>query len=138
MMDFVYLRTLCKVARWGSLTQAADALGYAQSSVTTQIQRLEEQYEVILFERYGRKMKPTQAGEMLLHYARQILDLHTEAKSQLSQQEAGTITLGTIETLATFYLPPFLQIFRSAYPNMTLALQAGNESSIVQAAKDGQ
>ena len=137
-MDFVYLQTFCEVAKWGTFTRAAEALGYAQSSVTTQIQKLEEQYGAVLFERYGRRMQPTQAGEVLLSYARQILALQAEAKAQLSAQETGTITIGTIETLAAFYLPPMLQTFRETYPRITLALQSGNEASIMQAVNEGK
>lgn len=137
-MDFVYLRTLCEVARCGNLTHAAHALGYAQSSVTTQMQKLEEQYGVPLFERHGKKLRPTQAGETLIHYAQQILALHGEAKAALSQQETGTLTIGVIETLATYYLPPVLRAFRLAYPNVTITLHAGTEPSIVQAVKDGR
>ncbi|GCE29880.1 putative HTH-type transcriptional regulator YwqM [Dictyobacter alpinus] len=137
-MDFVYLRTLCEVAKWSSFTRAADALGYGQPSVTMQIQKLEEQYGAVLFERYGKRMQPTQAGEVLLQYARQILALHAEAKAQLSTQETGTLTIGTIESLATFYLPSLLQAFRRTYPGITIALQSGNEESIVRAVKEGQ
>jgi len=136
-MDFIYLQTFCEVSKWGNFTRAAEALGYAQSSVTTQIQKLEEQYGVVLFERAGRKMRPTQAGEVLLPYARQILALQAEAKTQLSEQQTGTLTIGTIETLAAFYLPPILQTFRERYPKLTLALHAGNEASIVRAVKEG-
>jgi DNA-binding transcriptional LysR family regulator len=138
LMDFIYLQTFCEVAKWGNFTRAAEALGYAQSSVTTQIQKLEEQYGAVLFERYGRKMRPTQAGEVLLPYARQILALQTEAKIHLSEQQTGTLTIGTIETLAAFYLPPVLQTFRETHPRITIALQSGNEASIVQAVKEGQ
>ncbi|HEY3992849.1 MAG TPA: LysR family transcriptional regulator [Ktedonobacteraceae bacterium] len=137
-MDFIYLQTFCEVAKRGNFTQAAEALGYAQSSVTTQIQKLEEQYGAVLFERYGRKMRPTQAGEVLLPYARQILALQAEAKTQISDQQTGTLTLGTIETLTAFYLPPVLQTFRETHPRITIALQSGNEASIVQAVKEGQ
>ena len=137
-MDFIYLHTFCEVAKWGNFTRAAEALGYAQSSVTTQIQKLEEQYGVVLFERAGRKMRPTQAGEVLLPYARQILALQAEAKTQLSEQQTGTLTIGTIETLAAFYLPPILQAFRERYPKITLALHAGSEASIVRAVKEGE
>jgi DNA-binding transcriptional LysR family regulator len=137
-MDFTYLQTFCEVAKWGNFTRAAEALGYAQSSVTTQIQKLEEQYGAVLFERAGRKMRPTQAGEVLLPYARQILALQAEARTQLSEQQTGTITIGTIETLAAFYLPPVLQTFHDKYPKITLALQSGNEASIVRAVKEGQ
>lgn len=136
-MDFIYLHTFCEVARWGNFTRAAEVLGYAQSSVTTQIQKLEEQYGAVLFERYGRRMQLTQAGEVLLSYARQILALQTEAQAQLAEQQTGTLTIGTIETLAAFYLPPILQIFRQTHPRITLTLQSGNEASIVQAVKEG-
>jgi DNA-binding transcriptional LysR family regulator len=137
-MDFVYLHTFCEVAKWGNFTRAAQALGYAQSSVTTQIQKLEEQYGAVLFERYGRRMQLTQAGAVLLPYARQILALQTEAKALLSEQQTGMLTIATIEALAAFYLPPLLQAFRETYPRITLTLQSGNEPSIVQAVKEGQ
>lgn len=137
-VDFVYLRTLCEVARCGNLTHAAHALGYAQSSVTTQMQKLEEQYGAPLFERHGKKLKPTQAGETLISYAQQILTLHSEAKAALSQQETGTLTIGIIETLATYYLPPVLRAFRHAYPNITITLHAGTEPSIMRAVKEGR
>jgi len=136
-MDFIYLQTFCEVVKWGNFTRAAEALGYAQSSVTTQIQKLEEQYGVVLFERVGRKMRPTQAGEVLLPYARQILALQVEVKMQLSEPQTGTLTIGTIETLAAFCLPPILQTFRERYPRITLALHAGNEASIVREVKEG-
>lgn len=137
-MDFIYLRTFCEVATCGSFTQAAETLGYGQPSVTMQMQKLEEQYGAVLFERYGRRMQLTQAGEVLLPYARQILELQAEAKARISAQDMGTMTIGTIETLATFYLPPLLQTFRRAHPGITIALQAGNEGPIVQAVKEGQ
>jgi DNA-binding transcriptional LysR family regulator len=105
-MDFIYLHTFCEVARCGSLTRAAETLGYAQSSVTTQVQKLEEQYGAVLFERYGRRMRLTQAGEVLFLYARQILALQAEARAHLSDQQTGTLTIGTIETLAAYYQGP--------------------------------
>jgi DNA-binding transcriptional LysR family regulator len=137
-MDFTYLHTFCEVAALGNFTRAAEVLGYAQSSVTTQIQKLEEQYGAVLFERYGRRMQLTQAGEVLLPYARQILALQTEAQARLAEQQTGTLTIGTIETLAAFYLPPILQRFREAHPRITLTLRSGHEVSIVQAVKEGQ
>jgi DNA-binding transcriptional LysR family regulator len=82
-------------------------------------------------------MQPTQAGEVLLSYARQMLVLQEEARAQLAAQHTGTIRIGTIETLAAFYLPPVLQAFRATYPRITLSLQAGTETSILQAVKEG-
>lgn len=137
-MNFVYLQTFCEIAKWGSFTRAAEELGYVQSSVTVQVHKLEEAYGVVLFERYGRKMRLTQAGEQLLTYAQQILALHEESKSALSRQHTGTLTVGTIETLSAFYLPSRLGQFRQSHPEMTLLLQLGNESAIIQSVKEGE
>lgn len=137
-MNLIYLQTFCAVARWENFTRAADELGYAQSSVTTQIQKLEEHYGVVLFERLGRKMQLTQAGEALLQYAREILRLYEESREVLTQQATGTMTIGTIETLAAFYLPPLLQTFQASHPHLTLSLQSGTEPSIIQAVRERQ
>lgn len=108
-MELTYLKTFREVAKWGSFTRAAETLGYAQSSITTQIQKLEESYGAVLLERFGRKMRLTMAGETLLQYADDIVRLHEESKEVLSTQSKGTLTIGTIETLAAFFLP---RIFR--------------------------
>ncbi|MFX3633040.1 MAG: LysR family transcriptional regulator [Candidatus Pristimantibacillus sp.] len=131
------MQTFREVVKWGSYTRAAKELGYAQSSVTTQIQRLEEAYGVILFERYGRRMKLTLAGESLVHYADEITRLHRESKEVVSKPSAGALTIGTIDTLAAFYLPPFFQSFRKDYPDINLIIQPANEPYIIESVKDG-
>lgn len=130
-MELTYLRTFLEVAKWGSFTRAAEVLGYAQSSITTQIQKLEETYGVVLLERYGRKMKLTIAGEALLPYANGIIKLSSESKELVSKQSKGTLSIGTIETLAAFFLPPYLQIYRQTYPDMRVIIQPANEPEII-------
>lgn len=137
-MELVYLKTFREVAKWGSYSRTAEVLGYSQPSITTQIQRLEESYGAVLFERYGRQMRLTMAGEALLHYANEILRLHAESKEVIAQQTAGTLSIGTIETLAAYYLPPLLQHYREHYPDMNMVLQPGNEPAIIQGVKEGQ
>jgi len=137
-LNLIYLQTFCAVAKWENFTHAADELGYAQSSVTTQIQKLEDHYGVVLFERLGRKMQLTQAGGVLLQYAQKILRLYEESREALVQQTTGTMTIGTIETLAAFYLPPFLQTFQASHPHLTLSLQLGTEPSIIHAVRERQ
>ncbi|USG67550.1 LysR family transcriptional regulator [Brevibacillus ruminantium] len=138
-MDTRYLQTFREVAKWQSFTRAAEVLGYAQSSVTTQIQNLEQEFGVTLFERWGRKIKLTHAGEVLLDYCGQLLGLLDEAKMQLSEQSemAGTITIGTVESLAAFYLPPYLQTFRREQPQMKVLLTPGICHELRQGVKDG-
>ncbi|KRE58189.1 LysR family transcriptional regulator [Paenibacillus sp. Soil750] len=136
-MEMTYLRTFREVAKWGSFTRAAETLGYAQSSITAQIQKLEESYGAVLLERFGRSMKLTMAGEALLQYANEINRLHEESKEVVSQQSKGTLTIGTIETLAAFYLPPYLQAYRRDFPDVNIVIQPGNEPFIIESVKEG-
>ncbi|TCP55485.1 DNA-binding transcriptional LysR family regulator [Tumebacillus sp. BK434] len=136
-MILQYLRTFCTVARTGSFTRAAEELGYAQSSVTTQIQKLEQEYGTVLFERFGRRMRLTHSGETLLGYATEMIRLQQESKEALATEASGTLTIGTIESLAAYFLPPLLQAFQARYPRMNLQLKPGLEPGVIQSVKDG-
>jgi Transcriptional regulator len=136
-MELTYLKTFCEVAKWGSFTRTAEQLGYAQSSITTQIQRLEESYGAVLLERFGRSMRLTIAGEALLPYAKEVIRLHEESKEVVSKQSKGTLNIGTIETLAAYYLPPYLQTYRQQYPDISIMIQPANEPYIIEQVKEG-
>ncbi|TGV08817.1 LysR family transcriptional regulator [Mesorhizobium sp. M00.F.Ca.ET.186.01.1.1] len=138
-MDTRYLLTFREVAKCQSFTRAAEVLGYAQSSVTTQIQNLETDFGVTLFERWGRKIRLTHAGEALLAYSEQLLAVLDEARANLSEQAqlAGTLRIGTVESLAAFFLPPFLQKFRQEHPRMRILLKPGICHDLRQGVKEG-
>lgn len=137
-MDFVYLQTFCEVVKWGNFAHAADELGYAPSSVTAQIKKLEEAYGVVLFERSSRSMRLTLAGEVLFSYAKQILTLQNEAQSALSSGRSGTLRIRTIDSLATFFFPSLLQSSRQMYPQLTLVLQSNRSQDLIKAVKVGE
>jgi DNA-binding transcriptional LysR family regulator len=138
-MDTRYLQTFREVAKWQSFTRAAEVLGYAQSSITVQIQNLESEFGVTLFERWGRKIRLTHAGEVLLDYTEQMLAILDEAKGQLSEQAqlAGTLSVGTVESLAAFFLPPYVQKFRLEHPQMRVLLHPGICHELRQGVKEG-
>ncbi|AEH47928.1 LysR family transcriptional regulator [Parageobacillus thermoglucosidasius] len=139
-MNMDYLQTFREVAKWNSFTKAGEMLGYAQSSVTTQIKKLEEEFGVILFERWGGKIKLTQAGVQLLEYTNKIISLLEEAKQNLSEQIelSGTLSIGTIESIAGFYLPPYLQAFKNEHPKVNLLLQQGICKDLLKGIKEGK
>lgn len=137
-MDLVYLRTFREVARCQSFTRAADHLGYAQSSVTAHIQKLENEYGVVLFERFGRAMRLTSAGEQLQRYFEQILSLYDESKHLISRQVSGHLDIGTIESLIAYFLPPVFNRFREAFPQINLQALPLAEPQIVQLIKTGE
>lgn len=121
-MELRQLHTFCEVARSGSFTRAASVLDYAQSSVSSQIQGLEEELGVSLFDRLGRRTVLTEAGQRLLHYADKMLGLASEAKLAVPglDEPTGTVTISAPESLCTYRLPVVLEHFRREYPKVDL------------------
>ncbi|SDT50877.1 DNA-binding transcriptional regulator, LysR family [Paenibacillaceae bacterium GAS479] len=136
-MELTCLRSFREVAICGSYTKAAEQLGYAQSSVTAQIQKLEEAYGAVLLERRGRSMGLTDAGEKLLVYSNEILRLHAESLEAVSSASGGSLSIGSIETLASFFLPSYMQAFRSSHPQASMTLLPGNEPELIREVKAG-
>ncbi|MFC5403853.1 LysR family transcriptional regulator [Cohnella soli] len=137
-MELIYLQTFREVALQQSFTRAAEKLGYAQSSVTTQVQKLEKIYNVELFERFGRGLRLTSAGEELLRMTVQMLDLYQESKEKLALQGGGTLSIGTIDSVASYYLPSYIQQLRRDYPDLAIRLQTDREETILNKIKEGE
>lgn len=124
-MELRLLVTFDKVASVLSFTQAAAELKYAQSSVTSQIRSLESSLGTELFDRLGSRIRLTEAGERLLPYARQIIELADEARSAVvdAGEPSGAIAVGTMESLTSYRLPPLLELFHHRYPKVQLSLR---------------
>ncbi len=124
-MEIRLLKTFLTTAKLLSFTQAADYLGYAQSTVTNQIQLLEEELGTMLFERLGKQVKLTTDGEHLLIYAAQILKLSEEAKNIISSSlvPKGELIIGTAESLCLHRLPDLFNRFRSLYPQVEINIR---------------
>ncbi|TMV43452.1 LysR family transcriptional regulator [Paenibacillus mesophilus] len=137
-MDLTLMRTFRETARLMNITRAADELGYAQSSVTAQIRKLEEHYGVPLFERSGRGIRLTPGGRQLLEFAGRFLDLAEESMQAVSAETAGSLTVGTIESMAAFYLPPYVREMKKKFPQTGLLLQTGNEAELLHGVRTGE
>ncbi|MED3652402.1 MULTISPECIES: LysR family transcriptional regulator [Heyndrickxia] len=136
-MEFLYLKTFVQVLKSGSYSRAAIDLDYAQSSVTNHIQKLEELYGgVRLFERKGKQMKATSSGELLYDYAVKILSLYQDSHSAIGDQEIKTLTIGSIETVALYFLPEILDKFKKLYPDVHIRIIPSNERNIIQMIKE--
>ncbi|WP_433451831.1 LysR family transcriptional regulator [Streptomyces sp. CA-142005] len=138
-MELRLLVTFEKVATVLSFTQAAAELSYAQSSVTGQIRTLESSLGVELFDRLGSRIRLTEAGERLLPYARQIIELAEEARAVVVEPEepSGTLTVGTMESLTSYRLPPLLEYFHHRHPKVRLALRTTIGDETRQALRQG-
>lgn len=126
-MESRHLHTFLNVVETGSFTKAALKLGYAQSSVTAQIQALEAELEVPLFDRISKKIILTDAGRRLLPYAQEISKMHDMAKDALRSEEevTGTLTIGAPESLAAFRLPGIIREYRQLFPKVKIILKPG-------------
>ena len=122
-MEIRNLITFTKVAETGSLSGAAKDLGYAQSTVTAQMQQLEKEMGVALYERVGKKIRITREGQELLTYARSIIRISREAlqigKGSFGKLE-GTLRLGIADTLQDMDFLEQLNTYAERYPNVRL------------------
>jgi DNA-binding transcriptional LysR family regulator len=139
-MDFQQLRSFQIVAHTLSFTRAAEILDYAQSSVTAQIQSLEKELGVRLFDRLGRRIILTEAGRRLLEYAERILQMTDEALLAVAHPEepTGHLHISAPETLTAFRLPPMLRQFRARYPGVQLRLQSIQKSEVFERISEGK
>lgn len=137
-MNLTYLHTFRVVALHRSFTRAAAELGYAQSSVTMQMQKLEQYYEVKLFERYGRGLRLTSAGDDVLKIALQMLELHQLSRESLARQSGGTLTIGTIDSIASYFLPAVIQSLRACYPELSIRIVTDREQTLINRVKEGE
>ncbi|MBK1811472.1 LysR family transcriptional regulator [Clostridium sp. YIM B02505] len=127
-MDLKQLNSFITICKLQSFTQAADSLGYAQSTITTQIKLLENELGVKLFERIGKNITLTHQGKKLLPYAKQMIKLSSEIKNVLTSEDvpSGVLTIGAAESLCVLRLPEILKEYRKLYPNVEVSMKFGN------------
>jgi DNA-binding transcriptional LysR family regulator len=121
-MEFRQLRTFRVVADHLSFSKAAGQLFMAQSSVSAQIRSLEDELELKLFDRIGRRVLITDAGLKLYEYARRIEDMTAEIRSEVSgaKNVQGSLTIRCPETLADIYMPAVVDRFYRDNPKVKL------------------
>ena len=120
------LRILKAIAAQGSFKKAADLLYVTQPAVSLQIQNLEKQLEITIFDRGGRKALLTEAGKLLLEYCERILnqcDEACKAIEDLNSLKGGTLIIGASQTTGTYLMPKMIGLFRQKYPDVSVQLQ---------------
>ena len=121
-MEFRQLRTFRVVADNLSFSKAATQLYMAQSSVSAQIRSLEQELNLKLFDRVGRRVFITDAGLKLYEYARRMEEMTAEIRSEVTSDRnvRGSLTIRIPETLAAVYMPQVVQRFYRDNPQVKL------------------
>ena len=119
-MEFRNLKTFEVVATFMSFNRAADVLHCTQSTVSAQIKSLEDDLGSPVFERLGRRIALTPAGEELLLYTRRMLDYEKEIRSAIKgrRETMGMLSLRAPQSVAVAHLPIILTRFQKRYPRV--------------------
>jgi len=124
-MDWDKLKIFYAVAEAGSFTRATINLNLSQSAISRQIQSLEEDLKVQLFERHARGLTLTENGEYVFKTAREVISKLKDVETSLSDQKnkpTGKLTITTVRSFGTHWLTPRIQEFMQLNPNIEVEL----------------
>ncbi|MFH1911655.1 MAG: LysR family transcriptional regulator, partial [Pseudomonadota bacterium] len=134
-MNLNQLKLFYMAAKHGSLSAAAEAMCITQPAVTKGIQRLQEYYEIKLFNRFGKKMALTDAGEVLYGIAESIFEMENQAEESLrdfQQRKRGFIRILSSESFGSYYLPFIINRFSNANPRIRISVDLLPTEQIVE------
>lgn len=139
-MNFTNLHYFVTVAEEGSIARAAQKLFTSPQALSEQMRRLENAYDVKLFQR-DRRMQLTYAGERFLRFARKVLDEERELSVELDEigmHKRGKLTVGFTAFLQRSILPELFPRFHSENPYIELDIRTGQSKALIRALLDGQ
>lgn len=134
-MRYVQLRAFHHVAISGGFSNAAAVLNLTQPAVSDQVRRLEEDYDVLLFDRRRKLVALTEAGEKLLEITRRLFEAERQASDLLSETRALRSGQLRIYADAALHLSAPLAAFRNRFPGVQITVSAGNSDAVTQALK---
>lgn len=133
MIDLDRLLVFRAVAQARSFTRAAELVHLTQPGISKHIKHMEEYLGVALFDRLGRKVALTQAGEILLEATEEVFALVEAAEQQirdLSGMRAGRIRVAASFIIAIYILPQVVAAFRKSYPGVKVKLQMSTSADV--------
>lgn len=140
-MELKYIEIFCAVAELKNFSKAAQALHLTQPTVSIHIKSLEDEFSTRLFDRMGRTVLLTQAGEILYRYAKEIVQLKEDARlamETLKGTMSGRLIIGASTIPGEYILPSFLARFKDSYPGIFPALKIGDSSDIYKSVLEGE
>src|SRR3982751_3900950 len=120
------LRAFCQTVRLGSVSRASEALYVSQPAITLQLQALERELGVGLFERSGRRLTPTREGQLLYELAQPLVEsldgLDGSFREKVRGLDAGELNIAANSSTILYLLPKIVEHYRSQYPDVRLTL----------------
>lgn len=130
-MRYVQLRAFHHVAVFGGFSRAAEQLCLTQPAISDQVRKLEEEYDILLFNRHKKQVVLTPAGARLLEITRRMFDTEQQALELLSESRA--LRQGALRIVAdsAHHLLHILAKFREKYPGVRVSIRAGNTATVL-------
>lgn len=135
------MRYFLEVAKREHVTDAANQLHVAQSSVSRQLSQLESELGVDLFIRKGRRVKLTPIGKILLERIEQVLELINETEQEVKEYldpQKGTVRIAFPISLAAHVLPKVIYAFRKQYPDVKFQMRQGLYHDLIDGVINGE
>jgi DNA-binding transcriptional LysR family regulator len=139
-MDFDHLTTFVEIAKTGSFSRAGQKLYRSQPAVSAQIRQLEQEYGEKLFDRVGKSVRLTSAGEALLEYAGRMLNLKNESLRAVADQASaprGTLAVGANEATCLYVLPEVFAEYHRRYPAVQISIYRNFSRKVLEKVEDG-
>ena len=139
-MDYDQLASFLEVAKLQSFSRAAEKIYRTQPAISAQVRLLEQECGEKLFDRSGKKVMLTPAGEILRRYAEKILGLQKEALqaiAELNQTPRGKLYIGANEATCLYVLPKTFAHFKQLYPLVQISIYRNFSHKIVQKVQEG-
>lgn len=137
--DLDVMRSFVTGVELGSFAKAAERLGRSTSAVSAQLKKLEDQAGTPLLRKAGRGMALTEVGEVMLGYARRLLELNDEAASAVrGVQLEGRVRLGLQEDFGESVLPEVLGRFKRAHPRLRVEVHIARNAALMQSLEAGR
>lgn len=140
-MDLRLVEIFCAVFEERSFSKAAKRLGLSQPTISGHIKALEGTLDTRVFDRLGREIQPTRAGELLYEYGRQITELKESAEQAMARflnRLEGRLLLGASTIPGEYLLPEHIGAFSSLFPKIEVEVEIHDTRSIVDAVKEGR
>lgn len=120
------LRAFCQTVRLGSVSRASEALFVSQPAVSQQLQALERELGVVLFERSGRRLVPSREGQLLYEMAQPLVEsidgLEASFRDKVRGLDAGELNIAANSSTILYLLPKIVERFRQRHPTVRLTL----------------
>lgn len=139
-MTITQLKYVLAVAEHKNFTKAAEKTFVTQPTLSMQIQKLEEELDILIFDRSKKPIQLTEVGEKLVQQARNIVNESERINDIVDQQKGyigGEFKIGIIPTIMPTLLPMFLQTFILKYPKVKLKIEELNTEAIIKKLNDG-